>query len=53
MISEAEHALLTIGKFVKTYKIELYNANGELCAQAHNEVYIRNLFHGEHHTIAY
>lgn len=53
MISEAEEALLTIGKFVKTYKIEIYNAEGELCAVAQNEVYIRNLFHGEHHTVAY
>ena len=52
-IAEAETALLKLGKFVKTYKIEIYNAENVLCAVAQNEVYIRNLFHGEHQTIAY
>lgn len=52
-IIEAEEALKTLGKFVKSYPIEIFNAKGELCVMVNNEVYIRNLFYGEHHTIAY
>jgi acyl-coenzyme A thioesterase PaaI-like protein len=52
-ISEAEQELLKVGKFIKTYRIDLYNDKEELCAIAMNEVYVRNIFHGEHHTIAY
>ena len=52
-IAEAEVALIKVGKFIKTYKIDLFDANGLLCATAINEVYIRNLFHGEHQTVAY
>ena len=52
-VAEAEVALVEVGKFVKTYKIEIYNKQGELCATAENEVYLRNLFHGENQTIAY
>ncbi|MDA9554834.1 DUF4442 domain-containing protein [Pelobium sp.] len=52
-ILEAETTLIQVGKFIKTYQINLYNKEGLLCATALNEVYIRNLFHGEEHTIAY
>lgn len=52
-IAEAEQQLNTEGKFVKTYPIEMYNKEGILCALVQNEVYIRNLHHGEHQTIAY
>lgn len=52
-VAEAEVALVEVGKFIKTYQIEIYNKEGLLCATAQNEVYVRNLFHGENHTIAY
>ncbi|KQN38844.1 translation elongation factor P (EF-P) [Pedobacter sp. Leaf41] len=53
MIAEAEHALKTIGKFVKAYPMEITNKNGELCATVMNEVYIRNLHQGETPRVAY
>ena len=43
MIEEAELALKTVGKFINTYPIEVFNTSGELCVKATNEVYIRNL----------
>jgi acyl-coenzyme A thioesterase PaaI-like protein len=43
MINEAEKALKSEGKFIKSYPIEIFDKNGELCATALNEVYIRNL----------
>ncbi len=43
MIADAEKALQTEGKFVKMYPIEIFDTQGELCATALNEVYIRNL----------
>jgi acyl-coenzyme A thioesterase PaaI-like protein len=43
MISEVEYLLKTEGKSVKAYPIEIFNRDGELCATAMNEVYIRNL----------
>ncbi len=43
MIAEAETALLTEGKFVKAYPIEIFDETKELCATALNEVYLRNL----------
>ncbi len=43
MIAEAEQALFSEGKFVKTYPIEIFDTSGELCATALNEVYVRNL----------
>lgn len=43
MVTEAEKTLSQEGKFVKTYPIDIYDKNGELCAKALNEVYIRNL----------
>ncbi|MEO5911825.1 MAG: DUF4442 domain-containing protein [Pelobium sp.] len=52
-IAEAEEALQTLGKFVKSYPIEIFNDKGELCATVNNEVYIRNLFFGEKQTIDY
>lgn len=52
-IQEAETALRTIGKFVKAYPTEIVNKEGEVCASVVNEVYIRNLYKGEEHTIAY
>lgn len=52
-ISEAENILKTAGKFVKSFPLEIYNGKGELCATVINEVYIRNLYHGEDGDIAY
>lgn len=52
-VAEAEVALIEVGKFIKTFKIEIFDVEGKLCATAENEVYIRNLFHGENQTIAY
>ncbi len=52
-VYEAEHLLKTVGKFVKTYPIEILNEKGELCALVQNEVYVRNLHKGEQETIAY
>ncbi len=43
MIADAEKTLQTEGKFVKMYPIEIFDRQGELCATALNEVYIRNL----------
>ena len=42
-IDEAEHILNTIGKYVKSHSIDIYNKNGEICASITNEVYLRNL----------
>lgn len=52
-IDEACNDLNTVGKHVKAYPIEMFNESGELCVVVMNEVYLRNLYHGEHHTIAY
>lgn len=43
MIADAEKTLQTEGRFVKMYPIEIFDKQGELCATALNEVYIRNL----------
>lgn len=43
MIADAEKTLQTEGRFVKMYPIEIFDRQGELCATALNEVYIRNL----------
>jgi hypothetical protein len=53
MLDEAILALTTTGKFVKAYPMELNSSSGELCATVMNEVYIRNLHHGEQPRIAY
>ena len=52
-IQEAEKALISVGKFVKAFPMEILNSKGELCASVINEVYIRNLYSGEHGSIAY
>lgn len=52
-IAEAEEILNTVGKFVKSFPIEMYNNNGELCVNLTNEVYVRNLHAGEQSKIAY
>lgn len=52
-IAEAEQSLITVGKFIKSYPIEITNSSGEVCASALNEVYIRNLHKGEQKSIAY
>ncbi|MCY1552983.1 hypothetical protein D9M68_894210 [compost metagenome] len=52
MIAEAESALTETGKFVKSYPMELYNAEGVLCATVMNEVYLRHKFPGEEKKVA-
>lgn len=52
-IAEAEHALITVGKFVKSYPMKITGKNGELCATVQNEVYIRNLHKGEEKSVSY
>lgn len=52
MIAEAEQTIKANKKFVKTYPIELFNKNGELCATALNEVYLRQIFPGEEQKVA-
>lgn len=52
MIDEAKTALNTNGKFVKSYPMELYNKQGELCATVQNEVYLRTKFPGEKQKVA-
>lgn len=53
MLNEAIEAMNTVGKFVKAYPMEITNAQGELCATVMNEIYVRNLHHGEKPRIAY
>lgn len=43
VLTEAEHALKTIGKFIKAYPMEITDKNGIVCATVMNEIYIRNL----------
>ncbi|RYG17747.1 MAG: DUF4442 domain-containing protein, partial [Chitinophagaceae bacterium] len=52
MIKEAENALNETGKFVKSYPMELYNSNGELCATVMNEIYLRYKFPDEKQRVA-
>jgi acyl-coenzyme A thioesterase PaaI-like protein len=52
-ILEAETALKTVGKFVKSFPMEITGKDGEICARVVNEVYVRNLFKGEEETIDY
>ena len=52
-IEEAEAALNSVGKFVKTFPMEILNSKGEVCASVQNEVYLRNLFKGEEGPVAY
>ena len=53
MIEDAVEALTSIGKFVKAYPMEIKNKEGEVCATVMNEVYVRNLHHGEKPRVAY
>lgn len=43
MIEEAERILKQEGKFIKAYPIEIFDKQGELCATAMNEIYVRDL----------
>lgn len=52
MINDAENSLKTTGKFVRSYPINLFNKNGELCASVINEVYLRNKFEGENKKVS-
>ncbi|MBY0244919.1 MAG: DUF4442 domain-containing protein [Sphingobacteriaceae bacterium] len=52
MIKEAEDTLRLNGKFVKSYPIEIFNKEGELCAIATNEIYLRDRFSGENQHVA-
>lgn len=52
MIEEAQNALDTEGKFTKVYPIELYDKNGELCATAINEIYLRNRLANEKQQVS-
>ncbi len=52
-ILEAEAALKASGKYIKAFKMEIKNADGEICATVLNEVYLRNLYTGEEETVAY
>lgn len=42
-IADAQESLDTIGKFVRSYVIEITNKQGEICAIATTEVYIRKI----------
>lgn len=52
MIAEAERALTEKGKFVKSYPMELFDKEGELCATVMNEIYLRTKFPGEKQKVA-
>jgi len=41
--ADAERTLQTEGKFVRTFAIELIDREGEVCARAENEVYMKKL----------
>ncbi|RZK80929.1 MAG: DUF4442 domain-containing protein [Pedobacter sp.] len=53
MISDAVNALNTTGKFIKAYPMQITTLDGEVCATVLNEVYVRNLHHGEKPRVAY
>ncbi|MFC0517935.1 DUF4442 domain-containing protein [Mucilaginibacter angelicae] len=42
-IAQAEHILNTEGKFIRSFPIDIYNKDGEICVSLMNEVYVRNL----------
>ncbi len=52
-IKEAETALNSAGKYVKSFPMEIRNKQGEICAMVNNEVYLRNLYKGETESIDY
>lgn len=47
MIAEAKASLDINGKFVKSFPVNLYDKDGELCATAMNEVYLRSNYRGK------
>ena len=53
MLNEAIEALNTTGKFIRAYPMEITNKQGEVCATVMNEVYVRNMHHGEQSRVAY
>lgn len=53
MLEEAIQTLKINGKFIKAYPMEVTNKAGDLCATVMNEVYIRNLHHGESSIVTY
>jgi len=42
-VQEALEVLDAIGKYEKVFQVDIFNADGEVCASLHNEVYVRNL----------
>lgn len=52
-IIEAVESLNRDGKFIKTYRLEIYNKEAVLCAVVQNEVYVRNLKKDEKSIISY
>lgn len=42
-IAEAEKILVTDGKFIRTFTIEMFNTQGELCVTVQAEAYTRKL----------
>ncbi len=53
-VIEAENALTTDGKFVKSFPIEIKNTDGEVCAFINYELYMRNItIPGKKQTIGY
>ena len=42
-IAGCEHILNSVGKYVKSYYIDIYDKKGEVCVSLMNEVYVRNL----------
>lgn len=52
-IIEAVESLNRDGKFIKTYRLEIYNKEAVLCAVVQNEVYVRNLEKDEKSIISY
>ncbi len=53
MLADAIGAIKADGKFVQAYPMSLYDSDGLLCAKVMNEVYIRNLHHGETSIVSY
>jgi hypothetical protein len=52
MVNEAEASLTATGKFVKSYPMQVFNKEGELCATVMNEIYLRTKFAGEKQRVA-
>ncbi len=52
-IATAEQILSTVGKYIKSFPVNMYDKSGELCVVMMAEVYIRNLHLGENRIAAY